>query len=98
MNDLAPAAAISQEEALQAILEGPDERVRVGIADIDGVLRGKYIHREQLRGILSDGLGFCNGVFGWDCEDALYDNCAYTGWHSGYPDAKVRLDLATFRR
>ena len=29
-------------------------------------------------------LGFCNGVFGWDCEDALYDNCAYTGWHSGY--------------
>jgi glutamine synthetase len=98
MNDFGLAPAIAHEEGLRALLEGPEERVRVAIADIDGVLRGKYLHRDQLADVLSEGFGFCNGVFGWDCEDALYDNCAYTGWHSGYPDARVRLDLATFRR
>ena len=28
----------------------------------------------------------------------LADNVAYTGWHSGYPDALVKLDLSTYRR
>jgi glutamine synthetase len=28
---------------------------------------------------------------GWDMRDKLYDNGQYTGWHTGYPDAKVRL-------
>jgi glutamine synthetase len=23
---------------------------------------------------------------------------AYTGWHTGYPDAPVRLDISTFRK
>ena len=27
-----------------------------------------------------------------------YDKVAYTGWHSGYPDAPAGLTLATFRR
>ncbi|HEX6766146.1 MAG TPA: glutamine synthetase family protein, partial [Polyangiaceae bacterium] len=26
-----------------------------------------------------------------------YDNASYTGWHTGYPDALVHLDLATYR-
>src|SRR5690606_20812454 len=43
------------------------------------------------------GFGFCNVVFGWDSADVCYDNVKYTGWHSGYPDAKVNLDLATCR-
>jgi glutamine synthetase len=30
-------------------------------------------------------------VLGWDCQDQLYDNTTYTGWHTGYPDAPVRL-------
>lgn len=97
MNDISAGANLARSELLRAI-DGPDDRVRVAIADIDGVLRGKYLHRETFAATLDDGFGFCNGVFGWDCADSLYDNCAYTGWHSGYPDTKVVLDASTFRR
>jgi glutamine synthetase len=30
--------------------------------------------------------------------DVAYDNGTYTGWHSGYPDAKVQIDLNSFRK
>jgi glutamine synthetase len=36
-------------------------------------------------------------VFGWDAGDVCYDNARYTGWHTGYPDALVRLDTNTYR-
>ncbi|HEY3499027.1 MAG TPA: glutamine synthetase family protein [Polyangiaceae bacterium] len=72
-------------------------KIKVAVTDIDGVLRGKYIHRAKLESVLESGLGFCNVVFGWDAGDVCYDNASYTGWHTGYPDALVRLDLATYR-
>ena len=28
---------------------------------------------------------------GLDLNDQLYDNVSYTGWHTGYPDAPVRI-------
>lgn len=98
MNDVSSGAGLAREELLREVMSGPDERVRVAIADIDGVLRGKYLHRDAFAAALDHGFGFCNGVFGWDCADSLYDNCAYTGWHTGYPDARVLIDPATFRR
>jgi glutamine synthetase len=30
--------------------------------------------------------------------DQAYDNTSYTGWHTGYPDAKVKLSLSSFRK
>jgi glutamine synthetase len=72
-------------------------KIKVAITDIDGVLRGKYIHRSKLDSALESGFGFCNVVFGWDAGDVCYDNTSYTGWHSGYPDALARLDLETYR-
>lgn len=92
------ASSPSRQQILDQVRSHPDARVRVAIADIDGVLRGKYMHRETFLSAVEDGFGFCSGVFGWDCADALYDNCAYTGPHTGYPDAKVKVDLSTFRR
>ena len=72
-----------------------DERslthVKVGVFDIDGILRGKYMSREKFFGALDKGFGFCDVVLGWDANDQLYDNTQYTGWHTGYPDAPVRL-------
>ena len=59
--------------------------------DIDGILRGKYMSREKLLSSLDKGFGFCDVILGWDMKDALYDNSQYTGWHTGYPDATVRL-------
>jgi glutamine synthetase len=72
-------------------------KVKVAVADIDGVLRGKYLSKEKFLSAVDNGFGFCNVVFGWDSSDACYDNAAYTGWHTGYPDAQVRVDLGTAR-
>ena len=30
--------------------------------------------------------------------DVTYDNVAFTGWHTGYPDCPAKLDLSTFRK
>jgi glutamine synthetase len=64
---------------------------KVGAFDIDGVLRGKYMHRDKLLSALETGFGFCDVVLGWDSADQLYDNARFTGWHTGYPDVEVRL-------
>ncbi len=72
-------------------------KVKVAITDIDGVLRGKYLHKDKFLSALESGFGFCNVVFGWDSADVCYDNANYTGWHSGYPDAQVRIDTTTAR-
>lgn len=83
---------------VKAVRAAPANKVKVAIADIDGVLRGKYLHKEKFLAAIDGGFGFCNVVFGWDSADACYDNASYTGWHSGYPDATVHIDLNTYRR
>jgi len=70
---------------------------KVGAFDIDGILRGKYMSREKLISSVKSGFGFCDVVLGWDSDDTLLDNLAYTGWHTGYPDVQVRLLPATAR-
>ncbi len=72
-------------------------RVKVGGFDVDGILRGKYLSLEKFWGAIEEPIGFCDVVFGWDSGDALYDNAEVTGWHTGYPDARARIDPATFR-
>lgn len=71
-------------------------RIKIGITDIDGILRGKYISLDKFAHC-QNGLGFCDVIFGWDVGDVLYDNAQYTGWHTGYPDALARLDCSTLR-
>src|SRR5207253_10893934 len=63
----------------------------------DGILRGKYLALEKFWGALEDPIGFCDVIFGWDSADALYDNARLTGWHTGYPDTRARIDPSTFR-
>ncbi|HKE95432.1 MAG TPA: hypothetical protein VKB34_14055 [Povalibacter sp.] len=65
--------------------------VKVGVFDIDGILRGKYMSRAKFLSALDNGYGFCDVVLGWDCQDQLYDNVKFTGWHTGYPDAPVQI-------
>ena len=55
----------------------------LGLADIDGVLRGKYVGFDKLKSLFVKGGGFCDCVFGWDVDDQLYDGGAVTGWHTG---------------
>jgi glutamine synthetase len=78
-------------DARKIVKERGLTHVKVGAHDIDGILRGKYIHIDKFESALEGGFGFCDVVLGWDSNDQLYDNVAYTGWHSGYPDANVRI-------
>ena len=81
----------SEIDARAIIEERRLSHVKVGVFDMDGILRGKYMAREKFLSALDKGFGFCDVVFGWDSNDQLYDNVSYTGWHTGYPDASVRL-------
>ena len=80
------------------IVEARDLRhVKVGVFDVDGVMRGKYMSRDKFVSAAVNGFGFCNVVLGWDSNDQLYDNVKFTGWHTGYPDASVRIIPETCR-
>ena len=82
----------------QAIVEQRGlSHVKVGVFDIDGIMRGKYMSRAKFISALESGYGFCDVVLGWDCQDQLYDNVKFTGWHTGYPDAPVRILPETCR-
>ena len=89
---------MTTKQILDYVKNHPSQKVKLAATDIDGVLRGKYISAEKFFGIVENNLGFCDVVFGWDANDVAYDNSTYTGWHSGYPDAKAVLDIATFRK
>lgn len=97
LSPLRSGALSSAEEVLKVFDERGLKYAKVGVFDIDGVLRGKLINREKFASSLSKGFGFCDVVFGWDSNDQLYDNVKFTGWHTGYPDAEVRLLPETTR-
>jgi glutamine synthetase len=88
---------MNTDQLLTYIKENNIQKVKFAFADIDGVLRGKTINTQKFLDGLKDGYGFCDVVFGWDVNDAAYDNVKLTGWHSGYPDKDCRIDLTTLR-
>lgn len=89
---------ISKEQVVQEVKNSSNPKVKVAVTDIDGVLRGKYLHKDKFLSLLEGGFGFCDVVFGWDINDLAYEGMDFTGWHTGYPDALAHLDLQTFRK
>jgi glutamine synthetase len=79
------------EDARCLVEERQLTHVKVGVFDMDGVMLGKYMSRNKFFSALEHGFSFCDVVLGWDSKDKLYDNVQYTGWHTGYPDACVRI-------
>jgi glutamine synthetase len=71
--------------------------VKLGVTDVDGIIRGKYMARDKFFSALESGFKFCDVIFGWDSSDQLYDKSTFTGWHTAYPDATARIDLSTCR-
>ena len=71
--------------------------VKVGLTDIDGILRGKYMHVDKFIKSTKNGFGFCDVIFGWDSNDELYElrnvpqDDLFTGWHTGFPDVKTNI-------
>lgn len=88
---------MDKNEIIDFIRNSKHTKVKFAIADTDGILRGKIIHKEKFFEIIDKGIGFCDVVFGWDSNDACYDNTTFTGWHSGYPDFDAFIDISTFR-
>ncbi len=86
-----PRQVRSAADARAIVAERALDHVKVGAFDIDGILRGKYMSAKKFDSALDGGFGFCDVVLGWDSKDQLYDNVRYTGWHTGYPDADVRV-------
>jgi len=71
--------------------------VKIGVVDLDGVIRGKYLARDKFFNALEAGFNFCDVIFGWDSQDQLYDKSTFTGWHTAFPDAAARIDPTSCR-
>jgi glutamine synthetase len=85
-----------REAVLQAVRASGATKVKVAVADVDGILRGKYVHVDKFLAAIDGGIGF--SVFGTDLNDRPYEDGYASGRRLGFPDATVELDLATFRR
>jgi glutamine synthetase len=92
-----PSEVKSATDAWRIVEERGLSHVKLAVVDVDGVLRGKYVSRGKFRSALESGFGFCDVVLGWDSNDQLYDNVAFTGWHTAYPDAPARIVPETCR-
>lgn len=86
-----PRSVKTVEDAKKIVEERKLSHIKVGLIDIDGIMRGKYMSREKFFSSLDHGFAFCDVVLGWDSNDEVYDNTTYTGWHTGYPDAPARI-------
>ncbi len=82
---------------LEKLKKNKIDKIKVGIFDVDGVMRGKYINMKKFSSALENGFGFCDVVFGWDIIDELYNKPTVTGWHTGYPDAPAKIDINSYR-
>jgi len=88
----------TKEQAIQLVQSSTLTHIKVGLSDIEGIMRGKYMRKDKFISALQSGLAFCDVIMGWDSNDAMYDNVQFTGWHTAYPDAQVRIDPASCRR
>ena len=91
------------EDLKETLSQLGTQYIKVAVTDIDGVLRGKYIHVDKFLKASNEGFGFCDVIFGWDSEDELYEfNSAdssdlFTGWNTGFPDLQAKIVLNSGR-
>jgi len=88
---------LSKDEVKTQLKNSKHTKIKVAVSDIDGIMRGKFMHQDKFFKVLDSEFGFCNVVFGWDMNDKSYDNVEVSGWHTGYPDQNCYLDTETFR-
>lgn len=75
----------------------PANHVKIGITDVNGVMRSKYLAKDKFDKALKSGFGFCDVIVGSDIDDQLIENLHFTGWHTGYPDAMINVIDETAR-
>lgn len=88
----------SLEQTRSFLAEHDVSHVMVALPDLDGILRGKHLAADKFLSAVERGGGFCDVVLGWDSDDVVYENTATTGWHTGFPDRPIVIDVGTGRR
>jgi glutamine synthetase len=89
---------LNHDEIKSTVSQYAGKKVKLAVADMDGILRGKIIHLDKFTSAVDSNPGFCSVVFGWDIGDQCLDDLKFTGWHNGYPDTPIKIDLDTFRQ
>ncbi len=88
---------IDAQSAVELVAHRGIDNIKVGVTDLDGVLRGKYINRRKFEAAIAKGFGFCDVIFGWDSADELYEQDSFSGWKSGFADAWASIDATSCR-
>lgn len=84
------------DQLAQFIADNDIHTFKIGAVDLDGLWRGKRVSSDYfLKSVRTTGTFICNILFGWDVQDELIPDLAYTGWHTGYPDVNLRPDMST---
>lgn len=97
MPDSGSSGAITLE-TLKTLLQN-DNKVKIGGADVDGIVRGKMMSKKKFFSVASDGFGFCSLIFGWDMHDQTYfKELKVSNKENGYWDILAVPDLNSFRR
>ncbi|MDI9358232.1 MAG: glutamine synthetase family protein [Phycisphaerales bacterium] len=89
--------SLTLQQIKEKVKNHPIQKVKIAVVDIDGILRGKYLSTDKFLSVLDHDMGFCDVVWGWDCQDKVYMNAPVSGVHLGYPDAPMVIDLSTMR-
>jgi len=90
-----PSRSHDKASVVEAVRASGASKVKIAVADIDGVLRGKYMDADKLESVLDGGIGF--NVFGTDVSDQPYEDEYISGRRLGFPDSTVFLEPSTFR-
>ena len=88
---------MTNDAVIKKIKDSKHSKIKLSVTDIDGILRGKILHKDKFLEVAESEVGFCDVIFGWDANDRCNSNIEVTGWHTGYPDAKAHIDLQTYR-
>jgi hypothetical protein len=93
-------ATQKEHPALAAVRKSGAGKVKVACSDIDGILRGKYLHRDKFwaRPRPQGRLRLLRRGVRLGRARRLLRQHQVTGWQHGFPDALARLDLDTARR
>jgi len=77
-----------EHPAVAKVRRSGAQKVKVAVSDIDGVLRGKYLHIDKFLVACAPypagGFGFCDVVSDWDMMGPTYDNTRATGWQEWF--------------
>jgi glutamine synthetase len=94
---MTPDEVRSVEDAKKIIAEREADHVVIGVPDLQGFLRGKYISRDKALGALEKGMGVPGVVFALEPTDVILDVPNLSDDAVGYEDNLVRLLPETCR-